>query len=44
MKARLHNRVLLNLIKKHGVKNVYVDKFVSETRIFPMRPAIRNRS
>jgi ribonuclease HIII len=34
MKARLHNRVLLNLIKKHGVKNVYVDKFVSETRYF----------
>ncbi len=35
MKARLHNRVLLNLLKKHPqVKNVYVDKFVSEVRYF----------
>ena len=35
MKSRLHNRVLLNLIKKHGdIRNVYVDKFVSESRYF----------
>ena len=35
MKARLHNRVLLNLIKKHtDIRNVYVDKFVSESRYF----------
>jgi ribonuclease HIII len=33
MKARLHNRVLLNLIKKHNnVKHVFVDQFVSETK------------
>lgn len=35
IKARLHNRVLLNLLKKHrNVKHVYVDKFVSESRYF----------
>lgn len=35
MKARLHNRVLLNLMKKHSnVQNFYVDKFVSETKFF----------
>jgi ribonuclease HIII len=34
IKARLHNRVLLNLIKKHGPRHVYVDKFVSESRYF----------
>jgi ribonuclease HIII len=35
IKARLHNRVLLNLLKRHpDVKHVYVDKFVSESRYF----------
>lgn len=35
IKARLHNRVLLNLMKKHGdITNVYVDKFVSEEKYF----------
>ncbi len=34
IKARMHNRVLLNLIKRHGPHHVYVDKFVSESRYF----------
>lgn len=35
IKARLHNRVLLNLIHKHNhVRHIYVDKFVSDTSFF----------
>lgn len=35
IKSRMHNRVLLNMSKKHrDVKHVYVDKFVSESRYF----------
>jgi ribonuclease HIII len=35
IKSRLHNRALLNLLKKNrNIKHLYIDKFVSESKYF----------